>query len=135
MYESDYRLPEAVGEYVEFRGLPVSPDRMRSGVLITEWFPVANLELPPTPLAECPGESVAAEEGPAYRARYRFSILARGGFRLFQVEAHWQREGGEGADAAKPWVDCRSTGAWEREVESSILLRAKLLSHRYRDPD
>jgi hypothetical protein len=62
-------------------------------------------------------------------------LLPRGGFRLFQVEAHWQREGGEVAAAAKPWVDCRSTGAWEREVEDSIILRAKLLSHRYRDPD
>jgi hypothetical protein len=42
---------------------------------------------------------------------------------------------GASADAAKPWVDCQSTGAWGREVEDSILLRAKLLSHRYRDPD
>jgi len=132
VFESNYRLTDAVQEYIDFRALPVSPDRMRSGVVTTEWFPVRDLERPPTPLARCPGTSPGAEADPTYRARYRFSILPRGGFRLLRAEAHWQREveGGEGGTPA--WEDCRSTGVWERETEDRILLRAKLLATRYR---
>jgi len=134
--QSDYRLQEAVEEYVNFRNLPVSPQRMRSGVITTEWFEVNGLEIPPTPLAECPRTTSQAARGePSYRARYRFSILPRASIRLFRVEAHWQKE----VPAANPdeaaWVDCSSTGAWEREASERIILRARLLSRRFRNQE
>lgn len=131
VHQQDYRLREAVVEYIEFRNLPFSPERMRTGVVMTEWFNVHDLELPPTPLAICPGPSSTGGPPPEYRARYRFSILPRGGIRLFRVEAHWQKaQPNMGSDGPR-WVDCRSTGAWEREAEDRIILRARLLSQRY----
>ncbi len=130
--ESSYRLTDAVQEYIDFRALPVSPDRMRSGVVTTEWFPVHDLQRPPTPLASCPGASPDGGTDHPYRARYRFSILPRGGFRLLRAEAHWQREVDGPEGGVRAWEDCRSTGVWERETEGRILLRAKLLATEYR---
>ena len=107
---------------------------MRSGVITTEWFQVRDVERSPTPLAVCPEGGHEDDPTLAYRARYRFNILPRGGIRLFRVDAHWQKER-RTVDPEEPaWTDCRSTGAWERDVEDRIVLRAKLLSQRYRSP-
>lgn len=131
--QADYRLADAVEEYVSFRNLPVSPQQMRTGVVTTEWFEVHGLEVKPTPLAECPGPPPTEQElEPDYRARYRFSILPRASLRLFRVEAHWQKELRTTDPDQPSWIDCRSTGAWEREAEDRIILRARLLSHQYR---
>lgn len=133
VHPADYRLHDAVAEYIQFRNLPVSPERMRPGVIITEWFPVDDLELQPTPLAICPGTTPSEGRDSLYRARYRFNILPRGGIRLFRVDAHWQRERDTVDPEAPRWVDCQSTGAWERDAEDRIILRAKLLSQRFRE--
>ncbi len=130
VYDRDARLHDAVQEYMEFRGLPISPDRMRTGVVTTLWFPVQELEVPPTPLAACPGPPPGENATPSYRARYRFSVLGRAGHNLFRVEAHWQKALVEAG--REEWADCRSTGAWERETESSIILRAKMLAREFR---
>lgn len=135
VHQADFRLYDAVVEYIQFRNLPVSPERMRTGVVITEWFPVDDLELQPTPLAVCPGTHPQDGGSGRYRARYRFNILPRGGIRIFRVDAHWQREH-RTVDPEEPnWTDCRSTGAWEREAEDRIILRARVLSRQYRRPE
>lgn len=133
VHQADYRLHDAVAEYIQLRNLPVSPERIRKGVVITEWFPVDLLELDPTPLATCPGPSTSVEGPPRYRARYRFNVLSRGSLRIFRVDAHWQKEARSVNPEKEGWRDCESTGAWEKGAEDGILLRARLLSQRYRD--
>ena len=100
---------------------------------VNEWFLVDLLELDPTPLATCPGPSTSVEGSPRYRARYRFNVLSRGGLRIFRVDAHWQKEARSVNPEKEGWRDCESTGAWEKGAEDGVLLRARLLSQRYRD--
>ncbi len=119
------RLDAAVEEYLDVLGVPVRGGGLRGSVVETEWFPVANLEEAAAPLAVCPRP--AAEAEPAYRARYRFTILPRAGARVFQAEAHWQRAVAADEQGVPMWADCRSTGTWERSTEERLILRAELM--------
>lgn len=124
-------LDDAVREYVDVHGLPVEQGNLVSGRLTTEWFPLESLD---PALARCPEARGAAPaegdryETPRFRARYRFTLLPRAGQTLLRVEAHWQREAsGPAFETDGAWVDCPSTGEWERATEERLVMRASLM--------
>lgn len=120
-------LDDAVQEYVDVHGLPVEQGTVGRGRLTTEWFPVDALD---PALAACPETPATATDlvDPRHRARYRFTLLARAGQTLFRVEAHWQKEAPDrGFEDEEGWVDCPSTGEWERLTAERLVQRARLM--------
>jgi hypothetical protein len=126
VHERGARLADAIQEYLDQLGLPVHMGGLRGNVTETEWFGVENIEGGELPLAACPDRrrDPGREQ---YRARYRFSILPRAGYRLLRAEAHWQIALPPGPDGIPAWGDCRSTGRWERATEERIVMRARLM--------
>jgi hypothetical protein len=129
VHEPNARLTEAIQEYVDHLGLPVRIGGLRTNVTETDWFRVENIEEGEIALASCDRRSDPGRPGQEeYRARYRFSILPRAGYRVLRAEVHWQVALPPGLDGTARWADCRSMGRWERATEERLVLRAKLMS-------
>lgn len=121
------RLSEAVTEYISLEGLDLINGRGLGQIRVTDWTDVYRIEGGDPPLAECP--ATASDEGePLYRARYRFDISSRTGIRSLHVLAHWQVAQGVSLAGQTNWVDCRSTGAFERRTQDRIATRARMMS-------
>lgn len=122
---SQDRVWAAIVEFVNSRGVGVARvDSMSSThAVTTDWFAMSGIDSPDGSLATCP--SASEEPPPAYRGRYRFTVGARTIHSFLTVEAHWQAERLEGLDGTPSWVDCTSTGEWERRTADWLVLRAR----------
>ncbi|MGD8320054.1 MAG: hypothetical protein PVJ02_06355 [Gemmatimonadota bacterium] len=122
---SQDRVWAAVVEFVNVRGVGVARVDSLSAThaVTTDWFDMSSIQSPDGPVATCPSTS----EGPprAYRGRYRFTVGARTIHSFLTVEAHWQAERLEGLDGTPAWVDCTSTGTWEKRTVDWLVLRAR----------
>lgn len=122
---SQARVWAAVEEFVNSRGVGVARVDSLSAThaVTTDWFDMTSIESPDGPVATCPSTSEAPT--PAYRGRYRFTVGARTIHSFLTVEAHWQAERLEGLDGKPSWVDCTSSGVWERRTSDWLVLRAR----------
>ena len=120
-------LGAAVEEFMDLRGLEVDTGARLAGVTVTRWAAVAGIENGDPPIAECPPNRTG-DENPEYRARYRFTVQSRAGSRSLFVEAQWETLRPTGIDDRPRWVECRSTGVFERSAQDQMLIRARMLS-------
>lgn len=107
---------------LEARGLPIVVEDEQFGFLRTDWVYWDDGELTVSTVAECP---VSSEAPPArVRARFGFDIRRRTVQSSVSILAQWQMEKLAGFDESdRGFVDCRSTGEWERMVEGTLTQR------------
>lgn len=107
---------------LEARGLPIVVEDEQFGFLRTDWVYWDEGELAVSTVAECP---VSAEAPPArVRARFGFDIRRRTVQSSVSILAQWQMERLAGFEENdRGFVDCRSTGEWERMVEGTLTQR------------
>lgn len=127
------RLNEAVSEFISIEGLDLVRGRAITGIRITDWSEVFRIEEGAPPMAECPAAS-DTESVPQYRARYRFEVSNRTGIQSLHVVAHWQVARGEALAGETNWLECRSTGAFERTTQDQIVTRARMMSRGIGQP-
>lgn len=107
---------------LEARALPIVVEDPQFGFLRTDWVYWEEGELAVTFVADCPVTS----ELPAgrVRARFGFDIRRRTVQSSVSILAQWQMEKLAGFDESdRGFVDCRSTGEWERMVEGTLTQR------------
>ena len=119
-------LGRAVEEFIAIRGLEIDPGARLPGVTVTLWVAVAGIENGDPPIADCPTRGPDVPD-PEYRARYRFTVDSRRGQQTLFVEAHWQTLGGRDIAGDAKWVECRSTGVFERGAQDQLVIRARML--------
>lgn len=107
---------------LEARRLPIVVEDPQFGFLRTDWVYWDEGELAVTAVADCP---VSTELPPGrVRARFGFDIRRRTVQSSVSILAHWQMEKLAGFDESdRGFVDCRSTGEWERMVEGTLTQR------------
>ncbi len=104
---------------VESRGIPVLVADRDFGNVITEWIEWAPGEVDLSALADCD----LREDTPVSAARGRFAFEVRPRANRAQVTAltHYQVERHPGFDDSdRGYVDCASTGEWERAVYDAL---------------
>jgi len=107
---------------LEARGLPIVVEDEQFGFLRTDWVYWDEGELAVSQVADCP----VSPELPAgrVRARFGFDIRRRTVQSSVSILAQWQMERLAGFDESdRGFVDCRSTGEWERMVEGTLTQR------------
>jgi hypothetical protein len=107
---------------LEARGLPIVVEDEQFGFLRTDWVYWDEGELAVSTVADCP----VSPDAPLgrVRARFGFDIRRRTAQSSVHLLSQWQMEklaGFEKDDAG--FVDCRSTGEWERMVEGTLTQR------------
>ena len=111
-----------INALLEARGIPVLLADTAFGTLRTdgvEWEPGENSF---EGIADC---GVTADSPPsATRARFGFDVRARTIHSYVTIMTQWQMETHRGFDGSdRGYVDCPSTGEWERRMEENILQR------------
>lgn len=113
---------EAIRAMMEARGLPILVEDQEFGTLITDWVNWAPGEVNLSALADCnlPDDAPVADA----RGRFAFEIRPRANRAQVTILAHYQIERYPGFDDSdRGYVDCRSTGEWERAVAESLTQR------------
>lgn len=107
---------------LESRGMPLLVEDHRFGNLITEWIEWGPGEVNLPAMAECD----LGENDRVYNARGRFAFEVRPRANRAQVTiiSHFQVEAHPGFDESdRGYVDCRSSGEWERVVADALTQR------------
>lgn len=118
---ADQVYPSLLG-MLEARGLPIVVEDPQFGFLRTDWVYWDEGELAVSQVADCPVSS-GAPPG-RVRARFGFDIRRRTVQSSVSILSQWQMEKLAGFDDSdRGFVDCRSTGAWERMVEGTLTQR------------
>lgn len=113
---------ESIRAMIEARGLPILLEDREFGTLITDWVHWAPGEVNLTALADCdlPDDAPVADA----RGRFAFEIRPRANRAQVTILAQYQIERHPGFDESdRGYVDCRSTGEWERTVAESLTQR------------
>ena len=112
----------AVYGLMESRGIPVIMADTSFGVLRTDWVEWGPGEIDLEAMADC---EVGPEAPPARtRARFAFEVRPRTVRSFVTIISHWQMEKhGRFDDSDRGYVDCRSTGEWERSMEEMLTQR------------
>ena len=107
---------------LEARGLPIVVEDDQFGFLRTDWVYWDEGELAVSQVADCP---VSTEMPPGrVRARFGFDVRRRTVQSSVSILSQWQMEKLPGFDGdERSFVDCRSTGEWERMVEGTLTQR------------
>lgn len=107
---------------LETRGYSVLMADTAFGILRTDWMEWQPGENDLRNLADCGVDSTALAS--RTRARFGFEVRPRANRAFVTILAHWQMELHAGFDDSdRGFVDCRSTGEWERTVEEALLQR------------
>jgi hypothetical protein len=112
----------AISGLMEAQGFPVLMADTSFGVLRTDWVEWDAGEMNLEDVADC-------EIGPDWpasrtRARFAFEVRPRANRSFVTIISHWQMEKHVGFDDSdRGFVDCRSTGAWERAMEETLTQR------------
>ena len=107
---------------MESRGFPVLMADTSFGVLRTDWVDWEPGEIDLADMADCGG---GPDSPPARtRARFSFEVRPRANRSFVTIISHWQVERHGGFDESdRGYVDCVSTGEWERAIEETITQR------------
>ena len=111
-----------INALLEARGIPVLVADTTFGSLRTDWVEWEPGENSFQGLARCP---VTDQSPPsATRARFGFEVRARTVHSFVTIYTQWQMEAHPGFDDTdRGYVNCPSTGEWERRMEENILQR------------
>jgi len=112
----------AISGLMEAQGFPVLVADTAFGVLRTDWVEWEAGEMNLQEVADC---EVGPEPPPSRtRARFAFEVKPRANRSFVTIISHWQMERHVGFDQSdRGYVDCRSTGAWERAMEETLTQR------------
>lgn len=112
----------ALSSLMESRGIPVLMADTSFGVLRTDWVDWEPGEIDLSDMADCGG---GPDSPPSrMRARFGFEVRPRANRSFVTILSQWQIERHSGFDDSdRGYVDCQSTGEWERSVEQSLTQR------------
>ena len=115
----------ALSGLMESRGYPVVMADTAFGVLRTDWVQWEAGEVDVSDMADC---DVGPNAPPSRtRARFAFEIRRRANRSFVTIISHWQMEKHRGFDDSdRGYVDCRSTGEWERAMEATLTERGPI---------
>ncbi len=110
---------------VEARGMPVLVSDSDFGSIQTDWVNWDEGEVDLDSVARCdlpPGAPPVRT-----RARFSFDVRRRANRATVTIRTQWQAELRAGfAQGNRSYVDCPSTGEWERMVEQALTQRATI---------
>jgi len=116
------RTWNAVIAFVDARSLPVVEADASMGSIVTYWIDFFPGEIEPGTMADC--ESPVGDAVSPVRARFEFVVSPRGSRATMRVRSQWQRAATdhemEGTRVIAGYVNCVSTGKWEKEAETYI---------------
>lgn len=121
-FETAFNTLRAV---LESRHYPLVVEDEQFGSVRTDWVYYEPGELDLRPLAVCP---LGPDAAPARaRARFGFDVRRRTVNSTVTILTQWQVERLAGFDEAdRGFVDCRSTGEWERLIEGTLTQRGTI---------
>jgi hypothetical protein len=122
---SDYETTFAsVARLIENRGIPVLREDASFGTIQTDWHYWGPGEVDLGAMADCDlGEDLPMRT----RARFGFEVRRRANRASVMILTQWQVERHAGFDDRdRGFVDCRSTGEWERMMEQTLTQRATI---------
>ena len=112
----------SLASLMEARGFPVLMADTSFGVLRTDWVEWSPGEVNISTMADC--EVGADAPASRTRARFSFEVRPRANRSFVTIISQWQMEKHGGFDDSdRGFVNCMSTGEWERMLEESILQR------------
>ena len=111
---------------LENRDLPLVVEDPQFGMLRTDWVTWEGGELDPAAMAECP-VTPGTQPG-RIRARFGFDIRRRTVQSTISILTQWQIEAHPGMEEGgdRGFVECRSTGEWERMMEGVLTQRGTI---------
>ena len=112
----------AISGLMEAQGFPILMADTSFGVLRTDWVEWEADEMNLQDMADC---EVGPEAPPARtRARFAFEVKPRTIRSFVTIISHWQMEKHTGFNESdRNYVDCRSTGEWEKAMEDMLTQR------------
>jgi len=112
----------AISGMLETRGIPILVTDTQFGTIQSDWVYWEAGEVDLSYVADCGGDPDVALD--RMRARFRFDIRRRAKGSTVQIATQWQAEKHPGFQRGSAgYVDCRSTGEWERAVEEALTQR------------
>lgn len=121
-YEATF---SAVARLIDSRGMPVLQEDPSFGSIQTDWIYWEPGEVDLEAMADC-----GFDEGTVpmrTRARFGFEVRRRANRASVMILTQWQAERHAGFDDSdRGFVDCRSTGEWERMMEQTLTQRATI---------
>jgi len=123
---SDYETTlNSVARLIEARGMVVLREDAAFGSIQTDWVNWGPGEVDLEAMADCdlPEGTVPMRT----RARFGFEVRRRANRASVMILTQWQAERHAGFDDSdRGFVDCRSTGEWERMIEQTLTQRATI---------
>ncbi len=109
---------------LEARSYPLVVEDEQFGSVRTDWVYFEPDAVDVRPMAECPSTGTTAAR---VRARFGFDVRRRTVQSTVTILTHWQIERLAGFDESdRGFVDCRSTGEWERMIEATLTQRGTI---------
>jgi hypothetical protein len=110
---------------MESRNYPLVVEDAQFGTVRTDWVTYEAGEVDLSALATCPPPAEPATA--RMRARFGFDVRRRTVQTTVTLLTQWQIERLRGFEESdRGWVDCRSTGEWERGIESMLTQRGTI---------
>lgn len=107
---------------MEVRGFPILMADTAFGILRTDWVEWDPGVMDLKDMADCGVEPGALPS--RTRARFAFEVRPRANRSFVTIISQWQMEKHAGFDASdRGFVDCQSTGEWERAMEENLTQR------------
>lgn len=116
---------QSLATIVESRGMPVIVADSSFGSIQTDWMDWDAGELDLAGLAQC--DQTEGAPPARTRARFAFDVRPRANRATVTIRVQWQTQrytGFNGEDGG--FVDCRSTGEWERRLEEGLTQRGTI---------
>ena len=123
---SDYETTfHSIARFIESRGMPVLQEDASFGSIQTDWVYWGPGEVDLEAMADCDlGEGSVPMRT---RARFGFEVRRRANRASVMILTQWQAERHAGFDDSdRGFVDCRSTGEWERMIEQTLTQRGTI---------
>ncbi len=123
---SDYETTlRSIARFIESRGMTVLREDASFGSIQTDWVYWGPGDVDLEAMADCDlGEGSLPTRT---RARFGFDVRRRANRSSVMILTQWQAERHAGFDDSdRGFVDCRSTGEWERMIEQTLTQRATI---------
>jgi hypothetical protein len=112
----------AISGMLETRGIPILLTDAQFGTIQSDWVYWEPGEVDLSYVTDC-GDAADAPPD-RMRARFRFDVRRRAKGSTVQIATQWQADKHPGFERGTTgFVDCRSTGEWERAVEEALTQR------------